>query len=108
LTHMNSKPPAGSNENQGASVVSTDGKDTPPTSKAVQEYEQAVRFDPYNADAWFSLAKAQADVHRSADAISSAQKAIDIARSRDRAALVDTVETWLRSYRASATRRLHP
>jgi hypothetical protein len=108
LTHMNSKPPAGSNENQGASVVSTDGKDTPPTSKAVQEYEQAVRFDPYNADAWFSLAKAQADVHRSADAISSAQKAIDIARSRDRAALVDTVETWLRSYRASETRRLHP
>ena len=109
LTHTNSKPPAGSNENQGAAVSSADGKAAMPApSKAVREYEQAVRFDPYNADAWFSLAKAQADVHRSADAISSAQKAIDIARSRDRAALVDTVETWLRSYRASESRRPPP
>ena len=107
-TRMNSMPPAGSNENQGAAVSSTDGKDMRAPSKAVREYEQAVRFDPYNADAWFSLAKAQADVHRSADAISSAQKAIDIARSRNRSAFVDTVETWLRSYRASETRRPPP
>src|SRR6478736_1967232 len=96
LTHTNSKPPAGSNENQGAAVSSADGKAAiPAPSKAVREYEQAVRFDPYNADAWFSLAKAQADVHRSADAISSAQKAIDIARSRNRAGLADTVAAWL-------------
>jgi hypothetical protein len=67
-----------------------------------------VHFDPYNAEAWFSLAKAQADVHRSADAISSAQKAIDIARSRNRSDLVDTVEAWLRSYRASESRRSPP
>jgi tetratricopeptide (TPR) repeat protein len=108
LTHTNSKPPTGSNENQGTAVASADGKDRPATSKAIREYEQAVHFDPYNADAWFNLAKAQADVHRSADAMSSAQKAIDIARSRNRADFVDTVETWLRSYRASETRRPPP
>lgn len=108
LTQTNSKPPAGSNEIQGAAVASADGKDMPAPSKAIREYEQAVRFDPYNADAWFGLAKAQADAHRSVDAISSAQKAIDIARSRNRAAFVDTVEAWLRSYRASNTRRPPP
>jgi outer membrane protein TolC len=64
-----------------------------------------VRIYPYNADAWFSLAKAQADVHRSADAISSAQKAIDVARSRNNAGFVNTIETWLRSYRAAESGR---
>ncbi len=108
LTHTNLKPPAGSNENQGAAVSSVNANDIPATSKAIREYEQAVRFDPYNADAWFSLAKAQADAHRSADAKSSAQKAIDIGRSRNRADFVDTVETWLRSYRASETHRPPP
>ena len=108
LLHLNSKPSTESRENRGATVSSTVGKDVPGSSKAVREYEQAVRFDPYNADAWFSLAKAQANAHQSADAISSAQKAIDIARSRNRADLVDTVEAWMRSYRASETRRPPP
>jgi hypothetical protein len=108
LMHLNSKPTTESNENRGATVSSTAGKDVPGPSKAVREYEQAVRFDPYNADAWFSLAKAQANAHQSADAISSAQKAIDIARSRNRADLVDTVEAWLRSYRASESHRPPP
>jgi tetratricopeptide (TPR) repeat protein len=108
LMLTNSKPPGGLIENRGATANSTLGKDVPPTSKAVQEYEQAVRFDPFNADAWFSLAKAQADVHRSADAVSSAQKAIDIARSRDRSDLVDTVQAWLRSHRAAEARQSPP
>jgi cytochrome c-type biogenesis protein CcmH/NrfG len=73
----------------------------PATSKALAEYEEQLRVDPYNAEAWFNLAKAQAELHRSADAISSARKAIDIGRSRDRADFVQTVETWLRSYRAT-------
>ena len=97
----NSKPPLGANENPGAAASSTAGKDPPATSKAIQQFENAVRFDPYNADAWFSLAKAQADVHRTEDAISSAQKALDIARSRNRSDLAGTIEAWLRSHRAA-------
>jgi hypothetical protein len=108
LMHLNSKPSTELNENRGATVSSTVGKDVPGSSKAVRDYEQAVRFDPYNADAWFSLAKAQANARQSADAISSAQKAIDIARSLNRAGLVDTVEAWLRSYRASESRQQPP
>ncbi len=101
LVLWNSKPPTLSNENRNETVPATTGKDVPASSKAVEQYEQAVRFDPYNADAWFGLAKAQANVHRSADALSSAQKAIDIARSRNRSDLVDRVEAWQRSYRAT-------
>jgi tetratricopeptide (TPR) repeat protein len=93
-----SKPPAGADANRDSADSSKAGKNAPATSKAMQKYEQAVRFDPYNADAWFSLAKAQAEVNRSEDAISSARKAIDIARSRNRADFVSAVETWLRSY----------
>jgi hypothetical protein len=104
----NSKPRAGSNEDRHPTLSSTSGKDVPRSSKAVSDYEQAVRFDPYNADAWFGLAKAQADVHRSADAISSAQKAIDIARSRNRSDLARTIEAWVRSYRAAQSRRSPP
>ena len=56
--HLNSKPAAVPDENRHPTTTE---KEAPRTSKAVQDYEQAVRFDPYNADAWFSLAKAQAD-----------------------------------------------
>jgi tetratricopeptide (TPR) repeat protein len=108
--HMlwNSKPPAASKENAGARGPSTIGKDAPATSKAIQQYEQAVRFDPYNADAWFALAKAQAAAHRSEDALSSAEKALDVARSRNRSELAGTIQAWLRSYRAAQSSRPGP
>jgi cytochrome c-type biogenesis protein CcmH/NrfG len=94
------KPPAGADANRESADSSNAGKNEPATSKDIQTYEQAVRFDPYNADAWFSLAKAQAQVNRSEDAISSARKAIDIGRSRNRSDFVGAVETWLRAYQA--------
>jgi hypothetical protein len=75
------------------------------SSKALADYEQAVRVDPFNADAWFALAKAQSDVQRSADAMASAQKAIDVARSRNRLDFAGNVEAWLRSYRGSQNKR---
>ena len=103
--HRNTKPVTELNANRNGTVSSPTGNDVPVSSKAVLEYERAVRFDPYNADAWFGLAKAQADVHRSSDAISSAQKAIDIARSRNRSDLVSTIQAWLRSYRAAQSGR---
>jgi len=75
-----------------------------PTSKAIRDYEEAIRVDPYNADAWFALAKAQAAANRSDEAVSSAQKALDVARSRDRTDLVQTIEAWLQSRRKGGGR----
>ena len=87
--------------NNSAAETSTIGSKPPASSKALQQFEQAVRFDPFNANAWFNLAKAQAAEHRSDDAISSAEKGLDIAHSRNNAALANTIEAWLRSYRAT-------
>ena len=73
--------------------------------KAVRDAEQAVRFDPYNADAWFALAKAQAAANQTEAAASSAEKALDVARSRDRPDLARIIETWLRSHRKAGDTR---
>jgi tetratricopeptide (TPR) repeat protein len=107
-TLWNSKPRAESNENGDLTEPSATRKNMTRSSKAVIDYEQTLRFDPYNADAWFGLAKAQAELDRRDDAISSAQKALDIARSRNRSDLVSAIETWRRSYRAKQTVRSAP
>src|SRR4051812_8950269 len=78
----NSKPPAASDGKRAATPSSSPGKNSPGPSKGIEAYQKTVQFDPYNADAWFALAKAQAAANRPADAISSAQKAVDVARSR--------------------------
>jgi tetratricopeptide (TPR) repeat protein len=108
--HMlwNSNAPAESKQNSGPVEAATSDKKVPATSKAVQKYEQIVSVDPYNADAWFALAKAQADLHRSEDAIASAQKALDVARSRNRSDLAGTIETWLQSYGRTQSGRSTP
>jgi tetratricopeptide (TPR) repeat protein len=103
--YLNREPDARLNEGPKPTASSTTSDDAVKSSKAVRDYEEAVRFDPYNADAWFGLAKAQADLNRSADAISSAEKAIDIGRSRNRTDFVSAVKGWLQSYRASRSRR---
>jgi tetratricopeptide (TPR) repeat protein len=105
--HGSSKPPVGANEDGNPTVSSPAMKNASATSKAIQKYEQAVLVDPYDAYAWFGLAKAQAEVNRSEDAISSARKSIDIARSRNRSDLVSVVETWLRSYEGPKPSRPH-
>jgi tetratricopeptide (TPR) repeat protein len=98
LTSRNSHAPPEPNASPSATSSSAaTGPSATTSSKTIQTYEQAVRFDPYNADAWFNLAKAQAEVHRTDEALSSAQKALDIARSRNQTALVETIEAWLRS-----------
>jgi cytochrome c-type biogenesis protein CcmH/NrfG len=70
----------------------------PGKSKSSREAERAVPVDPYNADAWFSLAKVQASEGKATEAISSARKALDIARSGKRPELVTPIETWLREH----------
>jgi hypothetical protein len=107
LADGKSKAPIASNEKSNT-AGSTAGQVAPASTKAIRDFEERLRIDPYNADAWFGLAKAQADVHRSADAVESAQKAMDVARSRNRFDLATSVEAWLQSYRALQNKRAPP
>jgi cytochrome c-type biogenesis protein CcmH/NrfG len=94
MQSRNVKEPAGLN----AGASSANSTTTAATSsQVIEKYEQAVLHDPYDADAWFNLAKSQIAAHRSADAISSAHKALDIARSNNRTSLAQTVEAWLKA-----------
>src|SRR5689334_21406388 len=98
MQSRNVKEPAGLN----AGASSANSQATAATSsQAIEKYEQAVLHDRYGADAWFSLAKAQIAGHRSADAISSAHKALDIARANNRTSLAQAVEAWLKTNAAA-------
>jgi cytochrome c-type biogenesis protein CcmH/NrfG len=69
----------------------------PALQKELQRWEEATRNDPFDASTWFNLAKAQLQAQRKADAIASAQKALDIARSGRRPDLVAPLEAWLKA-----------
>ncbi|HZZ29073.1 MAG TPA: tetratricopeptide repeat protein [Pirellulales bacterium] len=102
LTHSGSNAPPEPKPAAANSAATANSTLVPAAvSKTIENYQQAVTVDPYNADAWFNLAKAQAAAQLSADAISSAKKAIDIAHSRNQTTFVSTIEAWLRSYRAT-------
>ncbi len=83
----------------GSSRVSPGGQTGAVSPAALRNCEQGVQNDPYNAVAWFNLAKAQAEIQRTSDAISSGEKALDIAHSQNRTDLIKTIEVWLRSIR---------
>ena len=93
--------PSGANFGGGQPGKATVENGNRPTSAALKKFEDAVSVEPYNAEAWFNLAKAQAEAHRPEDAVSSAQKAIDVARSRDRNDFAQNVEAWLKTYKAA-------
>jgi tetratricopeptide (TPR) repeat protein len=89
----------GSEKRGNESGTATTRQNVTESSQAIRDYERAVVVDPYNASAWFNLAKAQAAAHRPADATSSAEKALDIAHARNLAELAKTIEAWLQSHR---------
>jgi tetratricopeptide (TPR) repeat protein len=102
---IHSNPPGAANLKPPATGSSASAAKGPTSSPAILEGEKTVSRDPYNADAWFNLAKAQADLGRSADAVSSAEKALDVARSRNRRDLQTTIESWLRSHRPTGIQK---
>jgi cytochrome c-type biogenesis protein CcmH/NrfG len=69
----------------------------PALEKELQRWEDATRHDPFDANGWFNLAKAQLQAQRRDDAIVSARKALDVARSGRRPDLVAPLESWLRA-----------
>jgi cytochrome c-type biogenesis protein CcmH/NrfG len=90
------KPNANTNANAPA-AQGNPAAIAPALQKELQRCEEATRNDPFDAAAWFNLAKAQLRAQRKADAIVSAHKALDIARSGRWPDLVAPVEAWLRA-----------
>jgi protein O-mannosyl-transferase len=68
------------------------------TAAGLEQFEQAAQLKP-DATAFANLARAYAQVGRSEDAITSAQKAADMARAQGQFPLAAQMDDWLRDYR---------
>jgi tetratricopeptide (TPR) repeat protein len=68
---------------------------------AIETYNQTLRMKPDFFEAYFNLALAYAEIHKSSEAIDAGWKALELARSKNQAALAKKIEDWLNNYRAS-------
>jgi tetratricopeptide (TPR) repeat protein len=67
--------------------------------EAIAQYRQAIGLKPDFANYYFNLAMTYAGLHRSAESINAARKALELARSQRQTALAEQIEEWLNSYR---------
>jgi protein O-mannosyl-transferase len=86
---------AGAQRNLGDLLLKT-GR----AQEASEYYERAVREKPEFIEALSNLASAYARLGRSNEAISTAQKALETARTQGRIDLAQKIEEWLKLYRA--------
>src|SRR5207253_7494909 len=68
--------------------------------EAIEHYLVVVRLTPDDTEEWINLEEAYAETGRSDEAIGAARQALDLARSKGRAALVKQMEEWLSSHHA--------
>jgi tetratricopeptide (TPR) repeat protein len=68
--------------------------------EAIEHYQQALRQKPDFDAVYSNLVSVYVGLHRPDEAVATAQKALDIARSRGQAAQAKQIEDWLNSYRA--------
>jgi protein O-mannosyl-transferase len=68
-------------------------------AEAIAQYEQTLKLQPNNPRACANLAKAYAATNRFEAAIATAEKGIEIARSRGDEQLADAIRNWLEGYR---------
>ena len=71
------------------------------TTEAIGHFEQALSLEP-DVEGCANLAFAYALVQRCDDAIATAQRAVELARSQGKTALATELEAWLSSYRDRA------
>jgi tetratricopeptide (TPR) repeat protein len=70
------------------------------TREAIEHFKEALRLEPEYFKAYNNLALAYVKTHQSSEAIATAQKALDIARSKNDTVRAKQIEDWLNSYRA--------
>ncbi|MGD0517575.1 MAG: tetratricopeptide repeat protein [Thermoguttaceae bacterium] len=68
--------------------------------EAIEHFKEALRLEPEYFKAYNNLALAYVKTHQSSEAIATAQKALDIARSKNDTVRAKQIEDWLNSYRA--------
>jgi tetratricopeptide (TPR) repeat protein len=69
--------------------------------EAIEHFKEALKLRPDYIEAYANLAVACANANQSSEAIASAQKGLDLARSKYQSAMAMEIEAWLNSYRAS-------
>jgi protein O-GlcNAc transferase len=71
--------------------------------EAIEHFKQALRIKPDYAGAYYLMAMAYANINQNTEAITAAQKALDLARDEKQTALTQQIEDWLNSYRQRPT-----
>jgi tetratricopeptide (TPR) repeat protein len=69
--------------------------------EAIEHYVRAIRLKPDYTQTWFNLANAYAQANHPAEAIATAKKTLDLARSQGQTAMAKNIEDWLIQYRAN-------
>jgi protein O-mannosyl-transferase len=71
--------------------------------QAIDHYKQGLRLRPNFTSICFNLALAYASVNQSSEALTAAQKALELAQSQGQTELARQIEDWSKSYRAGWT-----
>ncbi len=72
--------------------------------EAIEHFRNALRLKPAYSEAYANLALAYVKTRQSTEAIATAEKALDIARSKGRTSQAKQIEDWLNAYRASLSK----
>ena len=75
------------------------------TEEAIEHFQYVLRLKPDFTEAYFNLALLYAMMHKSSDAIETGQKALELAQSKNQAALAKKIEDWLNNYRSGQPNR---
>jgi tetratricopeptide (TPR) repeat protein len=68
--------------------------------EAIEYFIQVIKLKPDHIDAYSNLMLAYAKLDQSAEAVATAQKAVEIARSKEQWKQAKKIKDWLNSYRA--------
>ncbi len=72
--------------------------------EAIDQFKQTLQLEPNRLPTYRSLALAYAQLQHPAEAIATAQKALDLARSTGQTPLAEQIENWLTKYRDQPTK----